>query len=166
MELITIRIIFGLNRYQNKLAPSKIRFYYLDIFAFDCKKHLFEIIMNLYDIKSIEKGDGSADVKLVLNLDHEVYKGHFPGKPILPGALQVEMIKDIFALVLDREIRLDSAKNIKYLGFIDPENTKDLFLKFQFKLIDDAWSLRATISDIQEEKPQIFTKFSGAFIEG
>ncbi len=122
--------------------------------------------MNLYDIKSIEKGVDSANIIVVLNLEHEVYKGHFPGKPILPGALQVEMIKDIFALVLDRKICLDSAKSIKYLGFIDPENTKELSLKFQFKLIDEAWSLRATISDIQEEKPQIFTKFSGAFIEG
>jgi len=122
--------------------------------------------MNLYDIESIEKGVDSADIIVVLNLEHEVYKGHFPGKPILPGALQVEMIKDIFALVLDRKIRLDSAKSIKYLGFIDPENTKELSLKIQFKLIDEAWSLRATISDIQEEKPQIFTKFSGAFIEG
>ena len=122
--------------------------------------------MNLYDIQSIEKGSDFAEILVSLNLNHEVYKGHFPGKPILPGALQVEMIKDVFGLVQETKLRLNSAKSIKYLGFIEPENIKELSLKFQFKPTDEGMSLRATISDTQEDKPQIFTKFSGIFIEG
>jgi len=120
---------------------------------------------NLYEILSLEKEDNSAKVLVSLNLKHEVYKGHFPGKPILPGALQLEMIKDIFALVLGRKLHLDSAKSIKYLGFIDPEQVKNLILKMQFNQTKEGWSLRANIGDNQEEKPHIFTKFSGLFIE-
>jgi len=121
--------------------------------------------MNLYEIQSIEKSEDTAKCTLLLNAEHEVYKGHFPGMPILPGALQVEMIKEVLGTVLGKKMQLSSAKSIKYLGFINPNENPNLIFSFKYSSTDEGWNLRANISDTKEEKPQLFMKFSGLFIE-
>ena len=137
----------------------------MDIFAHSSSDYLFVKNMNLYEIQSIEKAEDTAKCTLLLNTEHEVYKGHFPGMPILPGALQVEMIKEVLGAVLNKKMRLSSAKSIKYLGFINPNENPNLIFHFKFSYTDGGWNLRASISDTQEEKPQLFMKFSGIFIE-
>lgn len=121
--------------------------------------------MNLYKIQSITEVDDSTKVDLLLDENHPVYAGHFPGMPILPGALQVEILKEIFGKILDRRLRLASAKNIKYLGFIDPFKSNKLQVDLKYKRSDDGWNLRAVIAQSGEAESTIFMKFSGLFTE-
>lgn len=121
--------------------------------------------MDLYKIQSIIESEDNTKITLLLDGSHPVYDGHFPGKPILPGALQIEILKEVFGKVLDKELRLASAKSIKYLGFIDPFEGNKLELELKYKTSEEGWNLRAVLAQSGGEEAKIFMKFSGFFTE-
>jgi 3-hydroxyacyl-[acyl-carrier-protein] dehydratase len=81
---------------------------------------------------SVEKTESTqntyrADVKL--NASHEIYKNHFPGNPITPGACLLQMALELLNERFERKLLLVQAKSIKFLKVINPlENPKIAFL--------------------------------------
>jgi 3-hydroxyacyl-[acyl-carrier-protein] dehydratase len=69
--------------------------------------------------------------------DHAIFAGHFPGKPILPGVVQVEMMAQASSFIvkalkddisnMNLEVALVSVENAKFRKFILPE--MDLVIK-------------------------------------
>ena len=54
------------------------------------------LLNNFYTIKSIDKKDDqNYTVVLFINENHEVFKGHFPGNPIMPGVCMMQIIKEL-----------------------------------------------------------------------
>lgn len=79
------------------------------------------LINNLYRIisnKLSESGDTTYEIKL--NSDSEIYKAHFPSKPITPGVCIVQIIVEILSIYMNRKCSLSYVKNIKFLQLIDP----------------------------------------------
>ena len=67
-----------------------------------------------------------------LNVDCDVYKGHFPNQPVAPGACQLQIVKECASAALGRPIRLTSIKQCKFLRTIIPTqvNTLEIHLTF------------------------------------
>jgi 3-hydroxyacyl-[acyl-carrier-protein] dehydratase len=76
----------------------------------------------LYTIKQIlqEGSNNKLSILIRLNPSHEIFKGHFPGNPILPGVCIVQILKEILMYQLDNKLILNYASSIKYLSFINP----------------------------------------------
>lgn len=55
-----------------------------------------------------------------LNVDHEIFKAHFPNNPITPGVCLIQIAGELIARHLGSEIKLQSAKNIKFISVLDP----------------------------------------------
>ncbi|MCK9616566.1 MAG: hypothetical protein M0R21_01885 [Lentimicrobiaceae bacterium] len=70
----------------------------------------------------------SFSVFATLNPSHPVFKGHFPGNPVVPGVCLIEMAKEIFAQTMGQNLVLQQAANIKFLAVVNPEVHP--FLKF------------------------------------
>jgi 3-hydroxyacyl-[acyl-carrier-protein] dehydratase len=68
-----------------------------------------------------EENSNKLLVSIRLNPSHQIFKGHFPGNPILPGVCIVQIMKDILMYHLGKELILQNAGSIKYLSFINPE---------------------------------------------
>jgi 3-hydroxymyristoyl/3-hydroxydecanoyl-(acyl carrier protein) dehydratase len=49
----------------------------------------------LFNISKLEHQVGSISAVLDINRDCEIFKGHFPGQPIAPGACMLQIVKDI-----------------------------------------------------------------------
>jgi len=75
---------------------------------------------DLYTISSKTVGDVEALFNIAVNSDCDIFKGHFPGNPIIPGVcmlqVAVELCEDIFA----HRCELIKCKNVKYLQTINP----------------------------------------------
>lgn len=90
---------------------------------------------SLYAIDNISrKADGeNFTVTITLDPSHEIFRGHFPGNPVLPGACTVEILRELAGVISDKEFIIAEASTIKYLSFINPEITGilsvDLILK-------------------------------------
>jgi len=73
----------------------------------------------------------STVVSVRLNPQHEVYAGHFPGKPIAPGAALTQMVLDELSELTGRKPVLQ-LRQIKFLSVIDPTEVQDLQLVYGF----------------------------------
>lgn len=79
------------------------------------------MITDLYKIESSEISDGKGAFVLELNSESEIYKAHFPGQPITPGACTLQMVDDLLHKVPGAEtLRLAEVVNLKFLSPIDP----------------------------------------------
>jgi len=82
----------------------------------------------LYKINTIamlpQEGDDNSFQKysasVELDSSHEIFRGHFPGNPILPGVCQVEMVREIAEEITGRKLLLSKASQVKYLNLINP----------------------------------------------
>lgn len=83
-----------------------------------------------YSIISYENDTLCAEIQL--NKDHNIFKGHFPGSPIV-CVCQVQMVKDIMGQTLKKEIQLQNARDIKFLSMINPETDNPLYLELKVK---------------------------------
>jgi 3-hydroxyacyl-[acyl-carrier-protein] dehydratase len=119
--------------------------------------------MELYKIRDRKHSEDTTLFILELNPGHEVYRGHFPGMPVLPGALQVEIVKELFAKVVNASLRMESAKSIKYLDFVVPAEHAVLEVELKYKNTETGYTLRAQIRSAAAAEPRIFMKFSGQF---
>jgi 3-hydroxyacyl-[acyl-carrier-protein] dehydratase len=95
-----------------------------------------------------------------LNPEHAVYDGHFPGNPVVPGVCQVQMIKELTAAILKKNVVLQTSDNIKFLSMIIPSVSPMLMINIDIREKEPgSWHVNSVII----HNDQIFLKFKGAF---
>lgn len=95
------------------------------------------ILNNFYTYKMLTLSDDKLNAEIVLNPEHEIYKGHFPEMPITPGVCQIQMVKEILSKELKRDFKIDSAKDIKFLNMINPNETNVLNLDLKLSTLEN-----------------------------
>jgi len=104
------------------------------------------LITDFYTIKQFEAGDNRAEVLILLNPEHEVYKGHFPGQPVVPGVIQIEMIRELAEKALNRQLFINEVVSAKYLNMIIPDG-KPLTFELSFKPVENGFSINGIIKN-------------------
>jgi 3-hydroxyacyl-[acyl-carrier-protein] dehydratase len=116
---------------------------------------------DLYFIKSIQAVSvNKITVQAEINREHDIFKGHFPGNPILPGACTIHILKEILMNHYGREINLVKAGNIKYLSFINPD--KNSLINFDIELKEMENGNIACSTTVHFENT-VFCSFRGEF---
>jgi 3-hydroxyacyl-[acyl-carrier-protein] dehydratase len=93
-----------------------------------------------------------------LNPDHPVYKGHFPGNPVVPGVCQVQMIKELTSLILKTDLVIHQSDNIKFLSMIIPSMNNLLKISIDIKEKGSgSWHVNSVIKN----EDVVFLKFKG-----
>ena len=92
------------------------------------------LLNKLFTIDTIEVSPSMdrVTVQILLNKDHPLFKGHFPGNPILPGVCTVQIIKELLEESLHKVLILTKANTIKYHGFINPDVTPRIQFDLKF----------------------------------
>ena len=80
------------------------------------------LLNKLYKISHLEISQDKSGIvaDIELNSHHPVFKGHFPGNPLLPGVCTVQIIKELLEESFHNSWMMTKARNIKYLGFVNP----------------------------------------------
>lgn len=82
------------------------------------------LIKELYYIQSFKQTEGSVEASIQLNKDHEVFKGHFPGNPIMPGVCMIQLVKELTEKALDDTLFLSAVSNVKFMAITNPEKNE------------------------------------------
>ncbi len=110
--------------------------------------------------KLVETSSGELSAKVELNPEHEIFAGHFPGNPVVPGVMTIQIINEVLAKHIEKQILLTEGNNIKFTSMIQPENTPEIDVKIKFKVGEGGYyDVKAEI--LSENK--VFFKFSGSF---
>lgn len=92
-----------------------------------------EVFLNdLFFIQAITKENGVITAGISLNAEHAIYNGHFPGAPVTPGVVQLEIVKEILQVALDRKVRMKAMRTCKFLQIINPLETTSLTISIKF----------------------------------
>lgn len=79
------------------------------------------LIPNLYIVKeTIKTDDNNFKVQIELNPNHEVFEGHFPNNPIMPGVCMMQIIKEITEGFVEKDLFLSKVSNVKFMATINP----------------------------------------------
>ena len=113
------------------------------------------LLNDLYTIESRANTDSQLLVSVKLNREHNIFKGHFPGHPVLPGVCMMEMISEILGEFFNRSFRISHAPIIKFLHMIDPNKNPVVNLEFKYQ----AESLNVSTSGRIFSGSEIFMKF-------
>lgn len=114
----------------------------------------------LYSIISIANAEGKITAELELNSDDDIFKGHFPGQPVLPAACMLQMLKEIIQLALNKKIRLKKADQMKFLSVVDPSVNGNLQLNAGYSINGNNIVVNATLSTVNGA----CFKFKGNFL--
>lgn len=53
---------------------------------------------------------------------HPIYQAHFPGYPVTPGVLLVQVAVELASSMWQQELTLSEVKNVKYLAVLNPND--------------------------------------------
>lgn len=87
-----------------------------------------------YRIEDFVKNGESIDVSISLNSGHWIYSAHFPGHPVTPGAMLLEILTDIVSRAEGRFMRLESSGNIRFYSVIDPAASSKILYRIEYVL--------------------------------
>lgn len=87
------------------------------------------LLNNFYTIQAIAATDTSVAATIVLNKEHAIFQGHFPGSPVVPGVCLMTIVKELLENALGQALVLQEAKQVKFLGVIDPNIDSQLAVK-------------------------------------
>ena len=103
---------------------------------------------DLFIVQSTEAIENGFTVRLLCNPSHPVYKAHFPGNPIIPGACLLKTAGELLQQKTGRPLFLKSSKNIKYLNVLVPEEGKEVRFEFSdFAEIENGCKAQVVIAD-------------------
>ncbi len=104
------------------------------------------LIKNLYQVKNLVTEGGRTTAQITINRDHEIFKGHFPGNPVMPGVCMIQIIKELTEEVVGKKLFLAVSSNIKFMAIINPETHPDLTLVLDISEDGDEVKVRNTTS--------------------
>ena len=119
------------------------------------------LLNDFYTIKSIQLfEDNKLIAEVVLNKNHDIFKGHFEQMPLVPGVCQTQIIKELLQLHIIKDLVLRKGDNIKFLAMIIPTQVETVTVELNFKNELDNYQVDAKLFS----ETTIFTKFKGTFI--
>jgi 3-hydroxyacyl-[acyl-carrier-protein] dehydratase len=78
------------------------------------------LLNDFFIIDDLQTGDGSVRALLHLDVRHPIFEGHFPGRPVVPGACLLQLVQELAASINIGGLRLIKAEQIKFITPIDP----------------------------------------------
>lgn len=78
------------------------------------------LLNNFFTINTIETVDFDIKTELVINAEHQIFEGHFPEQPVVPGVCMMQMVKEIMEAVTQKKTNLVKAMEMKFLAVINP----------------------------------------------
>ena len=108
------------------------------------------LVKNFYTILSFDSSDQHLEATLLFNPDHEVYLGHFPGQPVVPGVIQLQIVKELLEQHLKQKLKLVSMSQAKFLMIIVPDK-QVVLISISYKQTDEgSFQVDASISTNQQ----------------
>ncbi|PWK23856.1 3-hydroxyacyl-[acyl-carrier-protein] dehydratase [Arcicella aurantiaca] len=115
---------------------------------------------NFGKILSTETQENKVIFEVSLNAKHDIYQGHFPFKPIVPGVCTLQLVRELLEIHLGKKLRFSSSKNVKFSGMIDPNTTPQITVEIQNLTTDSTQKIKASVFC----KEQTFCKYDGEYV--
>jgi 3-hydroxyacyl-[acyl-carrier-protein] dehydratase len=92
------------------------------------------LLEDFYTIRETQtESPTKINVKVELNVNHPVYKGHFPQVPVAPGVCLIQMIKEVMMQHHHKNLLMTDGDNIKFMAIINPNQNPFFIIEYDFR---------------------------------
>lgn len=84
------------------------------------------LIKDFYKIEELQFVESGFKATVKLNPKHDVYKGHFPEQPVVPGVIQLQIVKELVEEVTQLKLMMTEVMQVKYLIPVIPDKNARL----------------------------------------
>lgn len=117
------------------------------------------MVAGFYTIDEYQQSDNQISAKITLDPSHKIYDGHFPEQAVVPGVLQIQIIKELSEKAVVQKLMLSKMDFAKFLHLILPEENNSLTIIIDTNQSSEGLKVSATIKN----ENQVFTKIKGIF---
>ncbi|MGB3150915.1 MAG: 3-hydroxyacyl-ACP dehydratase [Maribacter sp.] len=104
------------------------------------------LIEGLYEISAFNHEGSQVMATLILNKNHHIFDGHFPGHPVLPGVCVIQMVKELTEKALEKNLVLSVASNVKFMAVINPEKNDTINFNLNLSEVDEEVKVKNSVS--------------------
>lgn len=106
------------------------------------------------------KGDATHfEAVVFLDFDHPLFEGHFPGRPVLPGVCQMQIIKELVEQHIGQSLNYSSIRELKFLNPVIPPHDHCLLFVAVLTTTERGIGLQGIISAGEVQKTKIKATF-------
>ncbi len=96
------------------------------------------LLKDFYKVRSLEKTANSKySAVIYVNAQHDIFKGHFPDKPTMPGVCMLQIIKELTEQITGSSLFLQTVSMVKFTALINPFETPELLLEMDITTTAD-----------------------------
>ncbi|TDE10277.1 3-hydroxyacyl-ACP dehydratase [Dyadobacter psychrotolerans] len=88
---------------------------------------------DLYTVLSLNSTAETISAEIRIDESHPVFAGHFPGSPITPGVVQLQIVKEVLEIHLRRKLGMKTMRSCKFLQVINPIETPVITIAIKFE---------------------------------
>ena len=115
---------------------------------------------DFFEITNIEVTDTAIKADLVINAGHQIFEGHFPQQPVVPGVCMMQMVKEIIEKVVAEKTDLVRAGEMKFLAIINPKENNMIRATLKYNIEENG---NMAVSATLFKESLIYFKFKGLF---
>jgi 3-hydroxyacyl-[acyl-carrier-protein] dehydratase len=113
---------------------------------------------DFYSISGLHAEGANITGAVSFNWEHDILTGHFPGRPVIPGACLVQLVREVLQKTSQQYLRLQKAADVRFLSAIQP-GKDPVLLQIQAIPSGETMDVNATLS----AAGVTCFKFKGAF---
>lgn len=117
------------------------------------------LLNDFFIIDDWQPGNGLARAILRINWGHPIFEGHFPGRPVVPGACLLQIVKELVSMATDSEVTLIRADQIKFIAMIGPDLDETVWMNL-------TWNQALQVTAEGTHAGDICFRFKGSFQAG
>lgn len=96
------------------------------------------VLNDFYTTLSQEKiSDSKYNITILVNAKHDVFNGHFPENPVMPGVCMIQIIKEFTESIIGSSLMIQTLTNVKFMALINPEITPELRLELDITTTEE-----------------------------
>ena len=73
---------------------------------------------DFFKINSLDFNGNELISNISLDSEHAIFEGHFPGNPVTPGVVQMQIVKEILEVYFEKKLQLETMGRCKFLNVL------------------------------------------------
>lgn len=91
------------------------------------------LLNDFYSIKNQVAEAEKINAELIFEKDHAIFKGHFPGQPVVPGVCMLMLVKEILSAAWGHSFVFSDVPQLKFLTMINPDQHPEVDVQILLK---------------------------------
>ena len=89
--------------------------------------------------------DSRIDARIAFNAEHDIFRGHFPALPVVPGVCMIQIVREVMEVFTAAPLSIVASDNIKFMSVIDPTKNMEVEVRIDFAREIDGYHVNASI---------------------